>query len=167
MNQNSFTHLLDLLLGLWRRQALADVTLSDGYVIKKGQKVLGDSTHMWSPDYYNDADKFDGFRFLKLRETPDKDDPNSKAAHLVSTSSKHLGFGHGLHSCPGRFFAANEVKIALCHLLLKYDWKLPEGKRPKSTWTVAGMSIIPDPSIKLVVKRRQEEIDIDSLLTLG
>ncbi|CCF33809.1 trichothecene C-8 hydroxylase [Colletotrichum higginsianum] len=152
-----------VLLGIWRRQALADVELSDGYVIKKGQKVIGDSTHMWSSDYYTDAQKFDGYRFMRLREATGGEDSDSKTAHLVSTSSKHLGFGHGLHSCPGRFFAANEVKIALCHLLLKYDWKLSEDAKPDSNWTVFGMTIIPDPSIKLMVRRRQEEIDIDSL----
>lgn len=26
---------------------------------------------------------------------------------------------HGQRSCPGRFFATNEIKYALCHLLLK------------------------------------------------
>lgn len=118
---------------------------------------------MWSSDYYTDAQKFDGYRFMRLREATGGEDSDSKTAHLVSTSSKHLGFGHGLHSCPGRFFAANEVKIALCHLLLKYDWKLSEDAKPDSNWTVFGMTIIPDPSIKLMVRRRQEEIDIDSL----
>lgn len=42
-----------------------------------------------------------------------------------------MGFGFGRHSCPGRFFAANEVKIALCHILLKYDFKLAEAERPE------------------------------------
>jgi len=40
----------------------------------------------------------------------------------------YIGFGHGMHACPGRFFAGNELKVALAHLLLKYDWKMPEGE---------------------------------------
>ncbi|KAI8314173.1 Cytochrome P450 monooxygenase eqxH [Colletotrichum sp. SAR11_240] len=150
------------LLGLWSRQALADVELSDGFVIKKGQRVLGEGTHMWNSEYWKDADKFDGYRFLRLREAAEGErDEDSKTAHLVSTSSRHLGFGHGIHACPGRFFAANEIKIALCHILLKYDWKLPDGFQPKAT--TFGMSIIPDPATKFLIRRRKEELDLDSL----
>lgn len=32
-------------------------------------------------------------------------------ALLVTTSPNHLAFGHGKHACPGRFFAATEIKI--------------------------------------------------------
>ncbi|KAF4913926.1 Cytochrome P450 monooxygenase eqxH [Colletotrichum viniferum] len=150
------------LLGLWSRQALADVELLDGFVIKKGQRVLGEGTHMWNSEYWKDAAKFDGYRFLRLREAAEGErDEDSKTAHLVSTSSRHLGFGHGIHACPGRFFAANEIKIALCHILLKYDWKLPDGFQPKAT--TFGMSIIPDPATKFLIRRRKEELDLDSL----
>jgi cytochrome P450 len=52
------------------------------------------------------------------------DDPEKEMfRHFVSTSPEHMAFGFGKHSCPGRFFAAIEVKIALCHILLKYDFK--------------------------------------------
>ncbi|KAJ1325847.1 tenellin biosynthesis cytochrome P450 monooxygenase [Microdochium nivale] len=40
---------------------------------------------------------------------------------LVSTSDKFMGFSHGSHACPGRFFAANQLKIALAHIALHYD----------------------------------------------
>lgn len=112
---------------------------------------------MQDSQYYDEPDKFDGYRFLRMRETPGKD----KMVHLVSTSEQHIGFGHGQHSCPGRFFAANEIKIALCHLLLKYDWKLPEGHDPKIL--AIGMSLMLDPTAKLLIKRRKEEIDLDAL----
>ena len=85
---------------------------------------------------------------------------DDKKAHLVSTSADHLGFGHGLHECPGRFFAANEIKILLCHLLLKYDWKLSEDKRPNPLHI--GFKLIGDMSINLLVRRRAEELDLDS-----
>lgn len=112
---------------------------------------------MHDSQYYDELEKSDGYWFLHMRETLGKD----KMAHLVSTSEPHLGFGHGLHSCPGWFFAANEIKIALCHLLLNYDWKLPEGHDPSIL--AFGMSLIPDPSGKLLIRRRKEEIDLDAL----
>ncbi|KAF4452604.1 putative cytochrome P450 monooxygenase (lovA) [Fusarium austroafricanum] len=131
-----------VLLGMFRRLAMADITLPNGDVIKKGEKIICDTTHMWNPDYYEEATKFDAYRYVRIREASEQD----KHPHLVSTSFDHLGFGHGNHACPGRFFAANELKIALCHMLLKYDWKLKDGA-------------------KLLVRRRTEELDIDSIET--
>lgn len=87
-----------------------------------------------------------------------------RSAHFVSTSEKHFGFGHGSHACPGRFFAANEVKIALAHLLLKYDWKLPEGADDPQPSSFS-MIFVADPNAVLLIRRRKEEIDLDSLET--
>lgn len=137
--------------------ALEDVTLPNGLSIQKGTKIMVDQTHMWHSDYYPDAEKFDGYRFMRMRDTPGQD----HMAHLVSTSQNHLGFGHGIHACPGRFFASNEIKIALCHLILKYDWKMPEDAQAKPT--AYGMSYSGNPSTKLLVRRRKEEMDFASL----
>lgn len=80
----------------------------------------------------------------------------------MSTSSKHLGFGHGNHACPGRFFAANEIKVILAHMLLKYDWELaPGSKDPQPSFH--GFLIIGDQSTKFLLKRRQEEINLNEL----
>ncbi|KAI7784792.1 cytochrome p450 [Diaporthe eres] len=73
-----------------------------------------------------------------------------------------MGFGHGAHACPGRFFAANEVKIALAHLLMKYDWRLPEGHDPQDI--NVGSGVVVNPELRLLVRRRQEVLDLDSLL---
>lgn len=71
---------------------------------------MGISAHnMWSSEIYEDPEKFDGYRFLERRKQPGLE----MKSQLVSTSTDHLGFSHGKHACPGRFFAANEVKIAM------------------------------------------------------
>jgi hypothetical protein len=123
-----------------RRLALEDIKLSDGTLIPKGSSLLVSSHKMWDPDVYPNPETFDPYRFLRLRDTPG----HETSAQLVSPSPEHLGFGYGKHACPGRFFAANEVKIALCHILLKYDFKLPDGY----TQTVRrrGISLSADPS---------------------
>ncbi|KPM38517.1 hypothetical protein AK830_g8048 [Neonectria ditissima] len=146
-----------ILLAPIRRLVMKDIELSDGTIIRKNQKVVAGATHMWDSSYYENGATYDGYRFLRMRETPDE----GKHAHLVSTSANHIGFGHGQHACPGRFFAANEIKIALCHILLKYDWKLPEGFVPKPI--AFGMAALPDPTAKILIKRRKEEIDMDTL----
>lgn len=150
--------MLCLHLGFLNRIALNDVHLSNGMVIPKGTLCGVGPTHMWDNGFYENGDKFDGYRFLRMREDPAK----RQQSYFVSTSPEHLGFGHGSHSCPGRFFAANEVKILLSHLLLKYEWKLPEGAKPNIiNWGVLNAV---HPETKLLLRRRQEELDLDSLV---
>jgi cytochrome P450 len=110
---------------------------------------------MWSDETYNNAKTFDPYRFVP------KDSSKETMTYLVNTSPNHLGFGHGMHSCPGRWFASNEVKIALCHLLLKYDWKLVDGKRPEPV--AFGMAYMTNPEAKLLIRRRKEELDLSTL----
>jgi cytochrome P450 len=109
---------------------------------------------MWDSSVYPDAHKFDGYRFLKIREQAGQE----YAAQLVSTSPEHLGFGYGKAACPGRFFAAKELKITLCHILLKYDIKLATGSHPKAF--SQGFFYVADPIAKIAVRRRKAEIDL-------
>lgn len=139
-----------------RRKATREIKLASGFVIGKGDTIMVDNTHMWSAAYYEHPERFDPHRFLKWRE-----EGKENIAHLVSTSDKHMGFGHGEHSCPGRFFAANELKIAFCHILLKYDWELPQGHDPQDL--VVGSGLASNPSLKFLVRRRKEELDMTRL----
>ncbi|KAI1422519.1 cytochrome P450 [Xylaria sp. FL1777] len=139
------------------RIALADVTLSDGTVIPKGTKCAVRSSKRLDPNIYENPDVFDGARFMRMREVSDK----ANQAHLVTTGTEALGFGHGLHACPGRFFAANELKIALLHLLLKYDFKPTKDYAHKVI--ELGFDLRVDPNILILVRRREAEIDLDSL----
>jgi cytochrome P450 len=140
-----------------QRIALKDITLSDGTVLKKNTIFAVASTCHWDSTYYPDPQKYDGYRFLKMREDPIK----GNIAQFVSTSPNHLGFGHGQHACPGRFFASNEVKIIMCHILLKYDWRLAGEQKPKTL--THGFNLAADHSTKLDIRRRKEEIDLDNL----
>ncbi|KAI8623926.1 cytochrome P450 [Xylariaceae sp. FL1651] len=138
------------------RMALADVTLSDGTIIRKGMKCAVRSTKRFDPSIYEDPETFDGSRFLRMRKVPGKENQ----AHLVTTGTEALGFGHGLHACPGRFFAANELKVALIHLLLKYDLKPTENFDPKHI--ELGFDLRVNPKACIMIRRRQAEIDLDS-----
>ncbi|KAJ3563164.1 hypothetical protein NPX13_g8296 [Xylaria arbuscula] len=140
-----------------QRVATADVHLSDGTVIPKGAKCAIANTSRLDGSLYKEPEKFDGYRFLNMRNDPG----NEHSAQLVTTGVNSLGFGHGAHSCPGRFFAANELKVALCHLLLKYDLELAAGTSPQISWY--GWNLNADQNAKIRVRRRKEEIDVDSL----
>jgi cytochrome P450 len=140
-----------------QRLALNEVKLSDGTVLPRNSISAVAAVRRGDPKYYSDPEKFDGYRFLKMRQEPGKEN----AAQFVSTSPDHLGFGHGQHACPGRFFASNEIKIIMCHILLKYDWRLLEGQKPKVG--VYGFFLTADHKTKLEIRRRQAEIDIDNI----
>ncbi|KAK1723101.1 cytochrome P450 [Colletotrichum acutatum] len=139
------------------RKATSQVKLPGGLVLEKGDRCMADLGSMVDPNVYPDPLEFDGYRFFRMRGDPKMD----SKSHLVSTSVSHMGFGHGLHACPGRFFASNEVKVLLCHLLQKYDWKLDSGFEH----TIHEFSLsLSSGSTKAIVARRQNTgIDIDAL----
>ncbi|RAQ99102.1 cytochrome P450 [Stemphylium lycopersici] len=136
-----------------QRTALRNVTLSDGTIIPKDYRVavehrLQDST------LYPNPDQFELDRFLKLRGT------DRSKWNFVTGSPEHLGFGYGRHTCPGRFFASNEIKVIVTHLLLKYDWNFTEkGRLPN---LCSGTDRHFDPRQTIVVKSRKEHINLSS-----
>ncbi|PVI01277.1 cytochrome P450 [Periconia macrospinosa] len=131
-----------------RRLALETVTLSDGTVIHKGQSLAVSSHSMWDENIYSEPEKWKGSRFLNQRRNEDK----QHVSHLVSTSPQHLGFGHGEHACPGRFFAANEMKIILAKFLMIYDFELPTEVSPKVRKLGFSMSV--DPTLQMRIRNR-------------
>ncbi|KAK9773237.1 putative Cytochrome P450 [Seiridium cardinale] len=102
------------------------VTLPDGSHIPYGTKVgiSGYSVHH-DNNVYEDATTYDAFRFVEAKD--------GKPLAFVTTSEKFMGFSHGSHACPGRFFAANQLKIALAHIVRHYEIH-PIAKRPVNRW---------------------------------
>ncbi|KAJ0376896.1 hypothetical protein COL26b_004952 [Colletotrichum chrysophilum] len=139
------------------RIAVEDFRLANGMLIPQGTLLGVGPTHMWDNSFCEDGEKFDGLRFHRMRQNPEL----KQQSYLVSTSPNQLGFGHGSHACPGRFFAANEVKIILCHFLLKYEWRFPvEGPHVVNLGVLNAAS----PWTKIQIRRRKEEMDIGELI---
>ncbi|KAJ7143834.1 cytochrome P450 [Mycena epipterygia] len=125
---------------------------SDGSVLPFGSTVCaaGRSEHL-DPRNYEDAKVFDGFRFSKMRE--DRDQAGVFNRHMISTGVDHLAFGHKQHACPGRFFAADELKAMLAHILMNYDIRAEvEGVRPADD--VFGIIVVPNRIGKVWVRKR-------------
>jgi hypothetical protein len=60
-----------------------------------------------------------------------------------------------LLSSPGRFFAANELKAMLAHIVLNYDLRTVEpGVRPPDMYF--GNSIIPNTKASVMFRKRQK-----------
>ncbi|KAL4931771.1 cytochrome P450 [Aspergillus undulatus] len=132
------------------------VTLSDDTRIPKGTQVRLTTDNMWNSSIYNDASKFDGYRFVKLRDQTAGTSPGGLS--FVSVSANHMGFGYGKHACPGRFFAGAETKIVLCHILLKYDFGIEDVDLARAQ--TDGMMIWRDRRAMLRVRRRADEVDV-------
>jgi len=75
---------------------------------------------------------------------------------IVALSSKSGGFLSDFPGCPspGRFFAANEMKAMMAHIVITYDLKLEdEGVRPKDEWY--GSTCLPNRKAEVFFRRRQ------------
>ena len=89
---------------------------------------------MCDPEIFHDPEIFDGLRFYKTRQQPAVDqvgrlDSGFHRNQFVSVSSDSLAFGYGRHACPGRFFAANEIKMILAYVIVAYDIRLEESEK--------------------------------------
>ncbi|PCG95658.1 Cytochrome P450 [Penicillium occitanis (nom. inval.)] len=113
------------------------------------------------PEFYDSPLEFRPFRFsepresfLRLQKEAQTDMQTAldlKTTSLVTTSDTYLAFGHGRHACPGRFFAAQEMKLMFAYVLQNYDIeKLKE--KPPSTMLMG--TNVPNEKAKIRVKRR-------------
>lgn len=157
--ENYRAHLANFYSATMPRRALDDIHLSDGHEIPKGAYVMVAPPNMHNPDIYPEPLKFDGYRFLRLREAPDAENKYQS----VTTSPEHTAFGHGQHACPGRFFATNEIKLLFIYLLLHYDVKVPEGQE-LLPYVNSGHFVNPDPRQKLAFRSRTPELEWTALI---
>lgn len=153
-------------LGLGRRVVAKDgVTTPEGLHIPRGNQVCvpGYAMHH-DPEVYEAPDEFRPFRFSDMRKVAEgngaaaEDKEAAQASYLsrarkqwATTTNDFLGFGHGRGACPGRFFAAAELKLMLAHLVLNYDFEIME-KRPRNMWFA--LNRVPPMEQTIRVKRR-------------
>ncbi|KAF9486888.1 cytochrome P450 [Pleurotus eryngii] len=126
----------------------AGFTFSDGTHLPQGTFL---ACAAWSVHHeaniYPNPMEFDGFRFSNMRE-----DEAATKHQIVNTTTEHLAFGHGRHACPGRFFAANELKAMLAHVVLNYDVRL-EGDLPGNRWF--GYAAVPNKDARVMFRKRK------------
>lgn len=69
-----------------------------------------------------------------------------------------MGFGYGRHACPGRFFAAAEIKLLLARLLLDYEIAMPPGlEGTRYANKAVANYCVADVSKEVVIRRRARD----------
>ncbi len=152
------------------------VTAPDGLKLSTGQVIPKDSIitfeNPYRPDGTDDPrfsltnqgqpplSEFYAWRYSDARKNPGQENNHQ----FVSTDSSSLAFGWGKHSCPGRFFASNEIKVLIAELIKRYDMGLgPNGegekdgfKRPKTL--EMGFAYCADPRATVFFRSRQQAV---------
>lgn len=92
----------------------------EGYDIPVGCRLL---INAWAiardPKYWDDADSFKPERFDEMM------------LEKKRSNFEYMPFGGGRRMCPGSTFAMAQMELALANILFHFDWKLPNGMRPK------------------------------------
>lgn len=103
---------------------------------------------------YEHPDSFKPFRFSDERANlRGKGDYIRYARNaLPTTNPDFLIFGHGKYACPGRFFAAAELKLIIASAILKYDFEMLPAK-PHSHW-IGAIKIAP---MKATIRFKRRE----------
>ncbi|KIM19740.1 hypothetical protein M408DRAFT_83114, partial [Serendipita vermifera MAFF 305830] len=115
---------------------------------------------------YERPEEFDGYRFVEEKNKgEDGEKAPLKARQTMYTTSKtYLPFGHGRHACPGRFFAAMELKLLMAYMIVNYDMKWPEsdvpasaaeeGYRPADLWF--NFNFVPNQNAHMMIRTRAQ-----------
>jgi gliotoxin biosynthesis cytochrome P450 monooxygenase len=148
--------------------ARAGLTLSTGHTIPYGSTIgfghpfqpfsPAPSTGLLKDSSQTPLSEFYPWRYSNLRSIPGEENKHQ----FVSIGLESVTFGNGIHACPGRFFASNEIKVVLVELLKRYDIGLgPNGegegvqgfKRPELL--EYGMDYALDPAATIWVRNRK------------
>ncbi|KAG8214985.1 cytochrome P450, partial [Butyriboletus roseoflavus] len=132
------------------RKAMKGFTFADGTFIPKGTTVVTAIQSIHHDEmFYENARAFKPFRFAELHE----EDGEGVESQFTSTATEFLAFGHGRHTCTGRFFAASVLKSMLAYVVVTYDVKLADNTTRTRTLNFATI-LTPDPSVKVMFRRR-------------
>ncbi|KAF5517830.1 Cytochrome P450 monooxygenase ATR2 [Colletotrichum aenigma] len=151
----------------FQRKVMKPVTLPNGQTIPTGV-ILEVPSHAINYDetIHASPDVFDALRFYKIRKEKEAalkgkipaEDAFAEAAtnnQFASVGDTSLAFGYGRNACPGRFFAANEMKMILATTFLKYDLKMPDGCTERYKNLTFGSQSVPDPTKAIMARLRK------------
>ncbi|KAI5860762.1 putative cytochrome P450 monooxygenase [Durotheca rogersii] len=140
------------LLG-FKRAVREPLTLSDGTHLPKGAHLMvAISPVVFDPEVILEPHRFDGLRHYNERSQPGE----SLRHQFITTSDHNLHFGHGKFACPGRFLAGNSIKMIVSNILLRYDFRFPDGTKERPPNMRVHEYVFPNPEAHIEFKLRDE-----------
>ncbi|KAJ5798638.1 uncharacterized protein N7503_007934 [Penicillium pulvis] len=128
-----------------------DFQFKNGLRIPKGTVLLTPNAAMlFDDEFVQNPLEFDGLRFCDLANTSE----TPEIFRYTSTNPHYLQFGDGKHVCPGRFFAADELRLILAYLLLHFEIKI-QGGLPKD-FKIKRHNL-PHLGVNILLKKIEEE----------
>lgn len=105
---------------------------------------------MRDPDYYPDPLALGPLRFYNLRKIEGEEDKYQ----FASVDPNEPLWTFGKFSCPGRHWAAAQVKLLAMVLLLEFELGFPEGETEGPENKIVGGKIMTSMTQTLVLRRR-------------
>ncbi|KAI0155226.1 cytochrome P450 [Xylariaceae sp. FL1272] len=141
----------------FERYLQQSVTLKDGTVLPGGVVLeVPYEVSLLDPKRFQDPQTFDPHRFADLRNGTAPNllgYDNLERYQFMTTTKDFMHFGYGRHACPGRFFAANQIKLIMVNILLGYDVRMPDGLTERYPSQRKGVDVFPDFSKDLLVRK--------------
>ncbi|KAI5814895.1 putative cytochrome P450 [Pyronema omphalodes] len=140
----------------FHRVVVEPVTLADGTFLPKNTQICMPSGPLGMDSTVLVGDRpptdFDGYRYFNER----KKEGEGHRHQFAMPQKDHLHFGIGRYACPGRFLAANEVKMLLGTLLQQgYEWKFKDGTGRPKNWNMEE-KIVPHNTAKLLFRKLKQ-----------
>ncbi|KAI1332483.1 cytochrome P450 [Xylariaceae sp. FL0255] len=133
------------------------VTLKDGTVLPGNVMIeVPHEVSLRDPEKFPDPEIFNPHRFSDLRNGSAENVlgyDNLERYQFITSTQDFMHFGYGRHACPGRFFAANELKLILVQIFLKYDIRMPDGVTGRYPNLRKGIDGLPDFSKDIMVRK--------------
>ncbi|CCF36957.1 ent-kaurene oxidase [Colletotrichum higginsianum] len=149
----------------FQRKVLKPFALSNGQTIPAGVIVEVPAGSIAADGaIFDNPGEFDHLRYYKMRQSKGSQATGSAKAEVVansqfvSVSESSLTFGYGRHACPGRFFAANEIKMIMANILLHYEIRNPDGVTERHKNVRTGSQLSPDHTKRVMIKKIQGDI---------
>jgi hypothetical protein len=137
---------------LMTRKTMKDFTFSDGTTIPAGNllSVANNSMYPYGPG--KEAEPQSKYSSPSISIIYCSVTAVMRGMHIFSWSLAKADDYH-IYCSPGRFFAANELKAMLYHILLNYDVKMADGGgRPDDMWF--GRSVLPDTKAEVLFRKQ-------------
>lgn len=146
-NKNPFPYPPIDVVGVWQK-VVQPVSLPDGTPLPVGtifslpDSVLDREEGMWSH-----PDEFDGLRYYNLHRSSAEE---SKRHQLSDCSADSMSFGYGAHTCSGRFFASDTLKLIVGHLIKSFDLESKVEKNGRPENMEINFNVLPDPTVEIM-----------------